>query len=152
MRNEMLLQFVCFLLFLGTAILRLPNFRQSRQSRKKISACTGIPCTGIPNNENQNQHDGAVMRYITPSVVRSNSLIDEEELPPENISRSLTMPSPSRSWFPRMGSKKAAAYKEYINEKMHQRNPELAHSEPMKIGVKRTFTDSQGQIREMVAL
>jgi len=117
---------------------------------EKISACTGIPCTGNPNNQNQN--NGAVMRYITPSVVRSNSLIDEEELPPENISRSLTMPSPSRSWFPRMGSKKAAAYKEYINEKMNQRNPELANPEPMKIGVKRTFTDSQGQIREMVAL
>jgi len=123
---------------------------------EKISACTGIPsndCLG--DGQKNKESNGTMMRYVVPSVERCNSLIDDAESPPRNSSRSRTIAGMGRSFMHNMGSKKAAAYKEYINKKMRQRNEECDSSEQstqMTIGVKRTFTDSSGNVREMVAL
>ena len=120
-------------------------------------------CTGIPNNDcfgddprNKNDNNGTVMRYVMPSVERSNSLIEESKPPTPNISRDRTSPNMARSPMPAMGTKKSAAYRKYIDKKIRHQNAECDRLDgqimPMEIGVKRTFTDGQGRIREMVAL
>ncbi len=123
---------------------------------EKISACTGIPsndCLG--DGQKSKESNGTMMAYVVPSVERCNSLIDQAESPHRNISRSRTVSGMGRSFLPNMGSKKSAAYKEYINTKMLQRNAECDSSDQatqMTIGIKRTFTDTSGNVREMIAL
>lgn len=146
---------------------------------ERINSCS-VPQNCLANGTNENPKNGTVMQYIVPGVgvERTNSLIDESESPLPGFTRSSTAPDLARSSTlqivntasPSMGRKKAAAYKEYINRKMFQRNAHL-HQEQynqqdeveevenkpddqseMEIGVKRTFTDSQGTVREMIAL
>jgi len=128
----------------------------------RISSCTSIPnnhCLGDEQElqprttTNGTNTNSTVLRYIIPTVERCNSLMEEESEPPA-LSRK-SVPNKAGSPLSRMGSKKSAAYREYINQKILQRKAGYEQSDTsmsMQIGVKRTFTDSQGRIREMVAL
>jgi hypothetical protein len=128
----------------------------------RINSCTSIPnnnCFGdeqmLPPSTmlNRENNNSTILRYVIPTVERSNSLL-EAESPRLPVSRNRTQPT-ARSPLSPMGTKKSAAYREYINKKMLQREAEYEQPDisiPMEIGVKRTFTDAQGRIREMVAL
>lgn len=141
---------------------------------QRINSCS-IPDNCFANGTNEKPKNGTVMRYIVPGVERTNSLIDESEGPLPAFARSNTETDLTRSstlqivnTSPSMGKKKSEAYREYINRKMFQRNAELAQKQDdqqddqpegkpddeseMEIGIKRTFTDSQGTVREMIAL
>ena len=136
------------------------NVTKTNNLIDRISSCTGIEsnnCLGgdqeLPSHGLRNQNDEKAFRYVIPTVDRSNSLVETESrtrLPPSEET-----PNTSVSTLSRMGTKKSAAYREYINNKMLQREAEWDKPEssvPIEIGVRRTFTDAQGQIREMVAL
>jgi len=126
----------------------------------RINSCTSIPNNDCFANEQMlppstmlNRENNNSLRYVVPTVERSNSLVKYESsrLP---VSRSRTQPT-ARSPLSPMGTKKSAAYREYINKKMIQREAKYEQPDtslPMKIGVKRTFTDAQGRVRDMVAL
>lgn len=142
------------------AIASLFGQRNSNDLVDRITACNNN-CFGDeqeappPTMRNENSNKDTVLKYVIPTVERSNSLVDNESSTPP-VSRKAT-PTAVRSPYAQMGTKKSAAYREYINDKMIQRSAELDPPDksvpiPMEIGVKRTFTDSQGRIREMVAL
>ena len=122
----------------------------------RIRSCTSIRsnyCLGDdPSSQTDgNNKDSTVLRYVVPSVERNNSLLDDESSSPSVPSRAIE----SIARKPKFDAKKSAAYRDYINKKMLQRNSEYEQTDltrPMEIGVKRTFTDAQGRIREMVAL
>jgi len=126
----------------------------------RISSCTSIQnnkCLGgaheLLPDVSKKQNDENKFRYVIPTVDRSNSLVETESL--KRLPSSEEIPNRTRSTLSRMGTKKSAAYREYINDKILRREAEceqLESSIPIEIGVKRTFTDAQGRIREMVAL
>jgi len=122
----------------------------------RIRSCTSIRnnyCLGDdPSSQTDgNNKDSTVLRYVVPSVERNNSLLDDESSSPSVPSRAIEYTARK----PKFDAKKSAAYRDYINKKILQRNSEYEQTDltrPMEIGVKRTFTDAQGRIREMVAL
>jgi hypothetical protein len=126
----------------------------------RINSCTSIPNNDCFANEQMppsstmlNRENNNSLRYVVPTVERSNSLVEYESsrLP---VSRSRTQPTARSSLSP-MGTKKSAAYRDYINKKMIQREAKYEQPDtslPMEIGVKRTFTDAHGRVRDMVAL
>jgi hypothetical protein len=121
---------------------------------ERVTACTSdnIQCLGdteempAPYNNTNN----VVLNYIPGS---SNPL-RATQVPP--------VPTISTSSSARMSTKKSAAYRDYINKKMLLRNHSLERNHsldgslyedvPMEIGLKKSFVDERGKIREMVAL
>jgi len=89
-------------------------------------------------------NNNTILRYVIPTAGRNNSLLEVEK----PMGDKATSPSS------RMSAKKAIAYRAYINKKMIQRAKEFDQelSIPMEIGVKRSFMDDRGYVREMVAL
>lgn len=125
------------------------NWSGSNPVMDRIGACASIPNNHCFGDEQElpprlGNSEDTFLRYGRPINERNNSLVQAEPH---------VYPNKSAKWA--MGAKKSAAYREYINKKVLQRNTEYGKPDefvPMEIGVKRTFTDSQGRIREMVAL
>lgn len=128
----------------------------------RINSCTSDQnnnCFGSDQGQtpsrviNESSNNSRALRHAIPNTERCNSLMDTESLTPPVTSE--TTQTTKGLALSRMGTKKSAAYREYINNKMLQRNADceqLNESIPIEIGVKRTFTDADGCIREMVAL
>jgi hypothetical protein len=121
---------------------------------ERVTACTSDNnrCLGdteempAPDNNNNN----VVLNYIPGSST------------PLRATQVPHVPTISTSSSARMSTKKSAAYRDYINKKMLLRNHSLERNHsldgslyedvPMEIGLKRSFVDTRGKVREMVAL
>mmetsp|Transcript_54012 Transcript_54012/g.62395 ORF Transcript_54012/g.62395 Transcript_54012/m.62395 type:complete len:660 (+) Transcript_54012:178-2157(+) len=126
---------------------------------------------GVRNNPSP---DIDLVERVTCTSSDNNCLRDTKEIPaPDSITvinyipkssnplvaKVTPIPSINTALPPtrRISGKKSAAYREYINNKMLQRNHSMEGTDcednvSMEIGLKRSVVDERGTIREMVAL
>jgi len=121
---------------------------------------------GVPNNPSP--VIDLVDRVTACTSSDNHCFGDTKEIPaPDNttvinylpVAEVTPIPSITTALSPtqRISVKKSAAYREYINNKMRQRNHSMEGTVceddvPMEIGLKRSVVDDRGTIREMVAL
>jgi len=129
----------------------------------RVGSCTTIRTNNCLGNEkDETEKHSNRLRYVVTDVERSNSMVEsmDRHRPPKprapTASTKGASPNKSTSPSARMGKKKSTAYRAYMHKKMTEREEEclqpLGSPIPMEIGVKRTFTDEKGRVREMVSL